>query len=261
MRSDRIDARLLEDLGGASRDRCRRCSVRPISTFLSRGRSTPANTRHGLALPLLMLGVALADDANHAVPLDHLAVLADRLHAAANFHGRSGPDENRNRRNSSQTLTVNGTVSWRKRAGNAVFSAAATPRASVSQPGVRSSPSGARPTPVPWPRGDRRPPSRCARARRSGAPPRPPRAGVTTRAWSFAPASRQPHPGHERRAGAPRTAPAPRPPRGRCTRRRAAPPAPRAPASRSTSASTSSVRTRPPPGDRQRRPRRATSAR
>jgi hypothetical protein len=36
-----------------------------------------------------MLGVALADDANDAVPLDHFAVLADRLDAAADFHGRS----------------------------------------------------------------------------------------------------------------------------------------------------------------------------
>jgi hypothetical protein len=33
-----------------------------------------------------MLGVALADDASHAVALDNLAVLTDRLHAAADFH-------------------------------------------------------------------------------------------------------------------------------------------------------------------------------
>jgi hypothetical protein len=33
-----------------------------------------------------MLGVALANDSRHAVALDHLAVLADRLHAGANFH-------------------------------------------------------------------------------------------------------------------------------------------------------------------------------
>src|SRR5689334_4799775 len=38
------------------------------------------------ALTLLVLGVALADDASHAVALDDLAVLADRLHAAADFH-------------------------------------------------------------------------------------------------------------------------------------------------------------------------------
>ena len=33
-----------------------------------------------------MLGIALADDASHALPLDDLAVLTNRLHAAANFH-------------------------------------------------------------------------------------------------------------------------------------------------------------------------------
>jgi hypothetical protein len=39
------------------------------------------------ALTLLVLWIALADDASHAVALDNLAVLADRLHAAADFHG------------------------------------------------------------------------------------------------------------------------------------------------------------------------------
>ena len=33
-----------------------------------------------------MLGVSRADDANHALALDHLAVLANRLDAAAYFH-------------------------------------------------------------------------------------------------------------------------------------------------------------------------------
>ena len=33
-----------------------------------------------------MLRIALADDANDAVALDHLAVLTDRLYAAADFH-------------------------------------------------------------------------------------------------------------------------------------------------------------------------------
>jgi hypothetical protein len=33
-----------------------------------------------------VLGIALADDASHAVALDNLAVLADRLDAAADFH-------------------------------------------------------------------------------------------------------------------------------------------------------------------------------
>jgi hypothetical protein len=41
------------------------------------------------ALPLLVLGVALADDPRNSVALDHLAMLADRFHAAANFHGCS----------------------------------------------------------------------------------------------------------------------------------------------------------------------------
>jgi len=36
-----------------------------------------------------MLGIALADDASHAVPLDDLAMLAYRLHAATDFHRRS----------------------------------------------------------------------------------------------------------------------------------------------------------------------------
>jgi len=36
-----------------------------------------------------MLGIALADDASHAIALDNLAMLADRLDAAADFHERS----------------------------------------------------------------------------------------------------------------------------------------------------------------------------
>src|SRR3954447_17156496 len=64
---------------------------RPISTFFSRGRSTPEiRAMFYLALTLLVLGIAFADDASHAGALDDLAVLADRLHAAANFHRRSG---------------------------------------------------------------------------------------------------------------------------------------------------------------------------
>jgi hypothetical protein len=39
-----------------------------------------SDTRH-LALPLFVFGIALADNANHALPLNHLAVLANRLHA------------------------------------------------------------------------------------------------------------------------------------------------------------------------------------
>src|SRR5690606_542017 len=43
------------------------------------------NTSHGrLTLPLLVLGIALADDPRDTRTLDHLAVLANRLDAAAN---------------------------------------------------------------------------------------------------------------------------------------------------------------------------------
>src|SRR5688572_13997830 len=45
------------------------------------------NTSHMLALTLLVLGIALADHASHAVAFDNLAMLADRLHAGADFHG------------------------------------------------------------------------------------------------------------------------------------------------------------------------------
>src|SRR6476661_8244348 len=41
-----------------------------------------------------MLRVAFADDASHAVALHNFAVLTDRLHACANFHRRSGRNEN-----------------------------------------------------------------------------------------------------------------------------------------------------------------------
>src|SRR5207245_8967621 len=40
---------------------------------------------HSLPLPLLVLGAALADDADDAPPLDHLAVLTDRSDAGANL--------------------------------------------------------------------------------------------------------------------------------------------------------------------------------
>ncbi len=40
-----------------------------------------------LALTLLVLGIALADHASDTIALDHLAMLADRLHAGADFHG------------------------------------------------------------------------------------------------------------------------------------------------------------------------------
>jgi hypothetical protein len=37
-------------------------------------------------LPLFVLGVALADDADDALSLDDLAVLANRLNAGTNLH-------------------------------------------------------------------------------------------------------------------------------------------------------------------------------
>jgi hypothetical protein len=67
-----------------------------------------------------MLGVALADDASHAVALDNLAVLTDRLHACANFHKTLRTNKKpclrvpewaaQNEKISRQTLTVTRTV-------------------------------------------------------------------------------------------------------------------------------------------------------
>ena len=45
-----------------------------------------SNTRFYLALLLLVFWIAAANDASHALSLDDLAVLTDRLHAATNFH-------------------------------------------------------------------------------------------------------------------------------------------------------------------------------
>src|SRR5262249_253824 len=46
------------------------------------------NTCHRLSLPLLVLGVALADDSQDALAPDHFAMLADWLDARTNLHGR-----------------------------------------------------------------------------------------------------------------------------------------------------------------------------
>jgi len=43
-----------------------------------------------LALPLFVLGTALADHSQHAAPPYHLAVLADRLDARTHLHTDSG---------------------------------------------------------------------------------------------------------------------------------------------------------------------------
>jgi len=39
-----------------------------------------------------VLGISRADDANHALALDHLAVLTDRLDAAAYLHNKAPMD-------------------------------------------------------------------------------------------------------------------------------------------------------------------------
>jgi hypothetical protein len=44
------------------------------------------------ALPLLVLWISAANDPNHALALDHLAVLADRLDAASYFHKKAPMD-------------------------------------------------------------------------------------------------------------------------------------------------------------------------
>src|SRR5437588_823548 len=49
------------------------------------------NACHVLPLPLLVFGTALADDADHTPPLDHLAMFADRFDAGPNLQtARSG---------------------------------------------------------------------------------------------------------------------------------------------------------------------------
>ena len=82
----RVDPRLLDDL--LRRRPADAVDVRQTDLDLLVAREIDTrNTSHSLsALALLVLGIALADDASHAITLDHLAVLADRLHAAADFH-------------------------------------------------------------------------------------------------------------------------------------------------------------------------------
>src|SRR2546426_6717911 len=66
-----------------------------VLDFLVARQIHPGNARHPLALPLLVLGAALADDADDSPPPDHLAVLADRSDAGPNLHdGRSGKKSN-----------------------------------------------------------------------------------------------------------------------------------------------------------------------
>src|SRR5215510_7325803 len=56
---------------------------------LLRGRSTPAIRAIVLALTLLVTRVFLADDTNHTGALNHPAVLANWLYAAAYLHVRN----------------------------------------------------------------------------------------------------------------------------------------------------------------------------
>src|SRR5205823_14472921 len=48
-----------------------------VLDFLVAWQIDARNTCHPLALPLLVLGCALADDPDHTSPLDHLAVLTN----------------------------------------------------------------------------------------------------------------------------------------------------------------------------------------
>src|SRR5438105_10546672 len=62
-----------------------------IWSCFSRGRSTPemrAIATVSLALPLLVAGVGGADDPDHALAADHLALDANLLDRGADLHGR-----------------------------------------------------------------------------------------------------------------------------------------------------------------------------
>src|SRR5690606_28705931 len=94
------DARLRIDSGGLKNPSRRSApdskNVCEPDLYLLVSREIDAcNTCHVAALTLLVLGIAAADDSCHAVPLDHLAVLTNRLDAAADFHGRAPDISNR----------------------------------------------------------------------------------------------------------------------------------------------------------------------
>src|SRR5438105_866126 len=130
-----------------------------------------------------MLGVALADDASHAVAFHNLAVLADRLDAAANFHralrsngknlGQDFESNGLGRHMQGMELASLGRVA--PGAGpvapqNFVFPSAV----SLATRLAASSP--AQPTPRPWPRSDRSPPSPPDQPPRTAPPSAQPRA-------------------------------------------------------------------------------------
>src|ERR1041384_4046443 len=81
----RADPGLGEDLARVPRSDA--VDVRKsVQDFLIAWQVDARNACHGvLALPLLVLGTALADDADDPPPLDHLAMLADRFDAGANL--------------------------------------------------------------------------------------------------------------------------------------------------------------------------------
>src|SRR5437867_69097 len=57
-----------------------------VLDFLLARQVDTGNACHVLALPLLVLGIALADHADHAAAADHLAMLADRSDTRAHLH-------------------------------------------------------------------------------------------------------------------------------------------------------------------------------
>src|SRR5207244_1954720 len=82
----RIDAGLRENLLRVSRADA--VDVREgVQNFLVAWQVDARYACHGvLSLPLLVLGTALADDADDPPPLDHLAMLADRFDAGVYLH-------------------------------------------------------------------------------------------------------------------------------------------------------------------------------
>src|SRR5687767_2446631 len=78
------------DAGGSEDAACGRATdaedVGEADLYLLLTREIDAGDTRHLTLPLFVLWIALADDAGHALSLDDLAVLADRLNAASNLH-------------------------------------------------------------------------------------------------------------------------------------------------------------------------------
>ena len=99
--AETIDVRIIEILdaevgadAGALDDAARELTADPENVresdldLLVAREIDSCNSRHSLTLPLLVLGIALANDSGHAVALDHFAVLTDRFHAATDFHDK-----------------------------------------------------------------------------------------------------------------------------------------------------------------------------